>query len=194
MIPLLLFLAAAEPRPTPTPVAKAGSLSDVAKNRKLAAKTFTVEPAKATPTPEASEEKPGKPSDKPSKNADAKPSLDLTDLRATVTSFEEPSSKGAVWIDGEVRNEGAPSACSVRIRLAVFDGRGTERGATTTTVAGPVATGARETFRASVRADRIGPSKGEVARIQESHPSYQPDRKNLLDEIRATVVAGRPCD
>lgn len=203
MISLVLLLAAApavappvpgfapSPSPSPTPVAKAGSLSDVAKNRKLAAKTFTVEPSKATPTPEASEEKPGKSSDKPSKSS---PSLELSDLRATVTSFEEPTSKGTVWIDGEVRNEGGPSACSVRIRLAVLDGRGTERGATTTTVAGPVATGARDTFRASVRADRIGPSKGEVARIQESHPSYHPDRKNLLDEIRATVVAGRPCD
>lgn len=193
MIALLLFLAG-EPRPTPTPVAKAGSLSDVAKNRKLAAKTFTVEPSKATPAPEASGEKPGKPPERPSKTADAGPSLDLTDLRATVTSFEEPTSKGAVWIDGEVKNDGAPSACSVRIRLAVLDGRGTERCATTTTVAGPVPTGVKEPFRASVRADRIGPSKGEVARIQESHPSYQPDRKNLLDEIRATVVSARPCE
>lgn len=192
MIPLLLLLAG-DPSPTPTrtPVAKSGSLADIARERKLAAKTFTVEPsqATATPLPESLPVKPGKAQEKPSR-----PSLDLTDLRATVTSFEEPNSKWIVWVDGHVRNQGALSACSVRVRLTVIDGVGAERGSTTTTVAGPVATGLNETFRASVRADRIGPSKGEVARIRESHPSFHPDRKNLLEEIRATIVAGRPCE
>lgn len=131
MNPLLLILLAApppatpSPAPTPTPVRAGATLSEVARSRKLTAKSFTLDGSKpkaaGTAVPRT-----GQPADTASEPAEpaAEEPARRARLHLSGVSRGGIDDSGIVWISGTVSNESRVAACDVRVTVYLADSAG----------------------------------------------------------------------
>lgn len=131
MNPLLLILLAAppaatpSPAPTPTPVRAGGSLSEIARARKLTAKTFNLDGSKPKAAGTAVL-RAGQPSDAASSAEEPAATEPTRRARLHLSGVSRGwiDDSGIVWITGTVSNESRVAACDVRITVYLDDSAG----------------------------------------------------------------------